>query len=75
MEEIKHCPFCGGEADLWYKWGKHGYLTFVECEICSAQSKPFSLGREIDENWYESASSKKAIAFWNRRVKETQNDN
>ena len=75
MEEIKHCPFCGGKADLWSHWWKRGYLTYVECEICSAQSKTFLLGKELDENWYESTSSKKAIAFWNRRVKEKQNDN
>jgi Lar family restriction alleviation protein len=58
MENLKPCPFCGGEADIEeipgspftnepYTWG-------VGCKTCNI-------------GWYEE-SKERAIEAWNRRV-------
>ena len=57
--ELKPCPFCGGEAKLKQKWGKHEHrrdpITYAWCKSCKARSLPF-----IDE--------KDAVEAWNRRT-------
>ena len=53
MEELRKCPFCGGEAEMHY-----GIFTddaYVECIECKARSHVF----------FENNS---AIVAWNRRV-------
>ena len=53
MEELRKCPFCGGEAEMHY-----GIFTddaYVECIECKARSHVF----------FENNS---AIAAWNRRT-------
>lgn len=53
MNELKPCPFCGGEAELvevkWEEW------FWVYCKRCSAETDAF-------------ASKEKAIGAWNRRI-------
>ena len=65
--ELKPCPFCGGEAMAYeipaHKHGLVGFpdysgCGFVECQKCSAA---------IAEN-----SKKEAIAAWNRRANDEQ---
>ena len=57
MEELKRCPFCGGEAVI-----RHGMISddniYMECVECGSCSGIFHTEAE-------------AIAAWNRRV--TQN--
>lgn len=75
MDEVKRCPFCGGEAKL--MGGKvytipeidsnGAYVdadievepSWVECQICHAMGPTFD---ETDED------PKNAVAAWNRRV-------
>lgn len=52
-EELKPCPFCGGEANL-YKYAKNGKFL-VRCEYCGVETIYFGT-EEI------------AIKAWNRRV-------
>lgn len=68
--KIKPCPFCGSGAELYYVYGRNGYFTKVECDVCGAQSKVFGFGKneELPEKWYEELPAMKAIAYWNRRV-------
>ena len=56
MEELKRCPFCGGEAKLM----KMGYPHWVYCEDCGARVH----GRVVGEVDGEKAS----VEAWNRRV-------
>ena len=59
MEEIKRCPFCGGEGELktkWDMWARR-YSSTVYCKKCRANSGI----------WFQKP---KAIESWNRRVSE-----
>jgi len=57
MEELKCCPFCGGEAHV-HEHILHGLpRTFgIECDVCGAMTNGFYSYRA------------EAIAAWNRRV-------
>ena len=68
MEELKPCPFCGGEADCALSRGRFGWFVNVECEVCGAETKSFSLGAFDEEKWWESLGASKARKAWNRRV-------
>ena len=52
MEELKRCPFCGGEAKMFFV-GRIGHL--VQCEKCKNMTP-----------WKDTEGE--AIAAWNRRV-------
>ena len=66
--ELKKCPFCGGEADLFYARGKNGFFVFVQCTMCNSQSKTFGVGKILFDDWVESQASKSAVNVWNTRV-------
>ena len=51
--ELKPCPFCGGEAKL-RRYGDSAYC-YIECSQC-----------EIGAYFYDTKAE--AIAAWNRRV-------
>lgn len=55
MDELKPCPFCGGEADFYL--GVSGYLQCTHCLAMIPYDAllPYAEGK------------KKAIAAWNRR--------
>ena len=65
MDELKTCPFCGGNAKLRHTEGSsiYGKTAFVVCLHCEAISKmiPMSFIYSADE---------KAIEAWNRRTKD-----
>lgn len=74
MEELRRCPFCGGEADIWENFGRNGYFTFCECSTCSARSKSFSLGRDLPEDWGNTIAARRATFAWNRRYADAKQD-
>lgn len=59
MEELKKCPFCGGEAILKVHYGFDGKVisTFVYCKECGVATRNCAL-------------EDTARGMWNRRVKE-----
>lgn len=63
-EELKPCPFCGGEAKMHAAFA-HGVASrvgvYVECGSCGAWSKT---------QWGDGAQGKAADA-WNRRAERT----
>lgn len=68
MEELKPCPFCGGEARLKhgkpYQQGKGKKSAFVQCRVCDAKTKTvFDLAYQA---WQD--MDKFAIERWNRRA-------
>lgn len=59
--ELKPCPFCGGEVQLfkddWDKYGAH-------CKECQA-----TVGVHLGEGWRAMlANRKEAVTAWNRRA-------
>lgn len=59
-EELKPCPFCGGEASI--ACGSVMSLSrWIECEVCQAEGP-------LEE------SNESAIGAWNRRVESTEKE-
>ncbi|MBQ9784280.1 MAG: Lar family restriction alleviation protein [Clostridia bacterium] len=50
-EEIKPCPFCGGEAELY-----SGGIKYVLCKECLATSCDFKTEAEAIEAWNRRAN-------------------
>ena len=64
MRELKPCPFCGGEAEIfsWYIKGIANRLHYnVRCKDCGCTRR----SREY-------RTTKKAIEAWNRRAGEQE---
>lgn len=60
-EELKPCPFCGGQAHIQECKGSLGKITYtVMCNKCRAVNSGFLLDRDG------------AIQSWNRRCKDEQ---
>jgi hypothetical protein len=60
-EELKPCPFCGGEADLFsYKGAAKGIRWGIRCGNLSCEIKPAASGYH---------SIEEAIAAWNKRAR------
>lgn len=53
MEELKPCPFCGGEATLY----NDGVLKYIYCTNCGCRTTRF--------DWYD---KKRMVQKWNRRA-------
>lgn len=56
--ELKPCPFCGGEAELYTYWGGmgvHRYINVVRCKKCRCNSGEWKI-------------KPKAVDAWNRRA-------
>lgn len=73
--KLKPCPFCGGEADLWAKYGKNGHFAFCQCAVCSASAKTVFIGLERPDDWGDSLAATRAVEAWNRRCTNAEQDN
>ena len=86
MIELKPCPFCGGEADVWsnenemvnyraFGYGARGYATRYKCycKRCGAtgQTVQVEKGCEFNTFWQKDTKTK-AIEVWNRRCNDGQ---
>ncbi len=74
MEELKPCPFCGGEAEICLGCDNKifGKYWFVRCKTCySRSSDAYESRSELGPNQvYETIKEAwdKAIKAWNRRA-------
>lgn len=73
--ELKRCPFCGGEADVWWEAGRgkwsDRFFYKVKCNMCGVEGKAFAFFHDGDlsgtnEEWNNNAY-RSAVAFWNSR--------
>ena len=55
MEELRKCPFCGGEAGITSESAVYSIMYFVMCRKCMGRSG-------------YTPSPAEAIAAWNRRT-------
>lgn len=67
LNELKPCPFCGGEGKLRNHWesigmGANVEQFYVRCEDCG------SCGGVIDEMFFKGDLKSMAIKAWNRRA-------
>ena len=60
MDELKTCPFRGGNALLSHDYEGAG-ASYVRCQKCGLESIRFIRSFEI-------ASDDRAVEYWNRRV-------
>lgn len=60
MNDLKPCPFCGGEAKLRYSMPYNA----VFCKKCK------SWGKTVIDTYEQGDGKKEAIEAWNRRAKE-----
>ena len=59
MDELKPCPFCGGEAEMLTAESMHGgYLFGIMCNDCRSRGDVYDTEAE-------------AIAAWNSRAERT----
>lgn len=49
--KLKSCPFCGGEATLWWRMGKEKKFWFVQCPCCYSQSGAKEMPEEAVSSW------------------------
>lgn len=62
--ELKPCPFCGGEAQYLCRNGAHGSIVAcVICRDCGAQGASYCVRDDI-------CAKDEAIKAWNRRWKD-----
>jgi len=57
--KLKPCPFCGGEAGMFY-YGSKGRI--IKCKRCVIQKRQKVLNKSIE--WLED----KMIENWNKRI-------
>ena len=77
MDELKPCPFCGGEAGLLYPTTDEETRAFVICTRCGARSKEIVRlyltvlddgEKQLHSAWEEATNA------WNRRAGEESKD-
>lgn len=67
-EELKKCPFCGGEVDFWTKTEAKNYQALIiDCKDCPANMEKWVY--KYDKNFAKNFEKKKAEMFeaWNSR--------
>lgn len=64
MQDLKHCPFCGGDADKYIDdYGDGKFYVNVRCSKCGAKvSRKGAIGAVTEE----------AVNAWNRRADEAK---
>ena len=75
MEELKQCPFCGGDADLFYKvcsykmmkTGKTVFKIRVRCTVCGSRGRAYHSDVNPEENGWTSQECTAAARAWNLR--------
>ena len=67
--ELKPCPFCGHEANIYYRGTRNGIVFYVQCDVCMAQTRVFRAYNEDTESddFWDQLPVLKAIDAWNRR--------
>lgn len=69
MNDLKRCPFCGGEAKWFYcctSQRPYIQLAKIQCEICGSGTRVFATE---DRYGNKTGGEYEAEKLWNRRVK------
>lgn len=71
--ELKVCPHCGGEAELFknYSHKTGSYFTFVKCSMCGSQGKIYNSYEDPERTgWEDNTACQSAVKAWNMRYTE-----
>lgn len=76
MDELKPCPFCGGEAQIECTSAVNAdclsKIFVIRCQKCGLRSpEPFRIFARIENNGeceFDDTQKIAAIEFWNRRA-------
>lgn len=68
-EELRPCPFCGGEPKLKAVMKSYGLTIWCACK-CGAQTEGYCPSTSNEDNTMKNieGSTEKAIKAWNRRA-------
>nr|DAF86421.1 MAG TPA: restriction alleviation protein [Siphoviridae sp. ctCNm48] len=60
MQELKYCPFCGGEARAFEEWGLTTTRFYVRCMKCFCNTGTYNSRKLVIEKWNRRASQEVA---------------
>lgn len=74
-EELKPCPFCGGEAVIKAVNRNYGLTIWCQCLKCDARTKGYCLDTNNEDATIDNIENCKnrALEQWNRRVNDEAN--
>lgn len=69
-EELKPCPFCGGEAVIKAVNRNYGLTIWCQCQKCGARTEGYLPNTNNEDATIDSIENCKnrALEKWNRRV-------
>ena len=73
MEELKKCPFCGGDVRIKMERKNNvGWTIWCECKKCHAKTEGYCPSMQNADNALNSINTCKinAIEAWNRRAED-----
>lgn len=75
MDEIKNCPFCGAEAELWQNYSNkfNCYFVYCKCSMCGSQTRTVSSKEEPAQIGWNNSACESVVKAWNTRAKEAEN--
>lgn len=66
--ELKKCPFCGSDAAyLFQKSTRYGFIVYVQCQICGAQTKVIGSREDAAEVDWNTDACVSVMRLWNTR--------
>ena len=69
MEDLKPCPFCGAEANEFWRMTRYGFVIYAQCQFCGASTRPKTAkGSPEDERFWNQEAVEEVIKMWNRRA-------
>ena len=68
--DIKPCPHCAGQSELWYNYSRkiNGYFIFVKCSLCGAQGRIYMSRESPEQSDWDLNQCRYAVEAWNQRV-------
>lgn len=69
-EELKPCPFCGGEGVLKAVNKSYGFTIWCQCRECGSRTEGYCPDMNNEDTDIENIEicKNRAIAMWNRRA-------
>lgn len=75
-EELKPCPFCGGEVVVKAVNKNYGLAIRCQCSKCNARTEEYCPDTNKEDDTLENIEEckKRAIEAWNRRANDGKDD-